>query len=76
MLAVLFGVLFVSAPHHDRPAFARADRNGDGVVAPHEAVAAGVPRVEARREGADDGQGLSRREWQAVDMRVSPAALT
>lgn len=66
---MLCGLLLAVAAS-DRPAFARVDVDDNGRVSLREAVAAGVPPAEARREDAGDGSGLSRSEWQAVDMRA------
>lgn len=52
----------------ETPAFSEADANGDGVVTIEEAVDAGVPEDEARREDIDADGELSEADWKFVDM--------
>lgn len=52
----------------DKPKFSQADANGDGKVSLSEAVQAGVPKEEARREDIDNNKKLSKTDWDFIDM--------
>lgn len=65
-------LMAAAAESSETPAFEDADANGDGVVSIEEAVDAGVPEDEARREDIDGDDELSEADWKFVDM--SPAA--
>lgn len=70
----LLTILTVSAPltavaaSDDKPKFSEVDANGDGKVSISEAVDAGVPKAEAKREDIDDNKQLSKTDWDFVDM--------
>lgn len=57
-----------AAESSETPAFEDADANGDGAVSIEEAVDAGVPEEEARREDIDGDDELSEADWKFVDM--------
>ncbi len=61
-----------AAESNGPPDFAEADANGDGVVTIEEAVDAGVPESEAKREDIDADGELSEADWKFVDL--SPAS--
>jgi len=51
-----------------KPTYKQADANGDGVVTIKEAVKAGVPKSEAKREDIDNDGKLTKADWKFVDM--------
>ncbi len=50
------------------PSFEQADTDGSGMISIEEAVAAGVPEEEARREDIDGDGELSVADWKFVDL--------
>lgn len=50
------------------PSFDQADTDGNGMVSIEEAVEAGVPEAEARREDIDGDGELSVADWKFVDL--------
>ncbi len=57
-----------AAESGETPEFASADANDDGVVSVNEAVDAGVPEEEAKREDIDGDGELTEADWKFVDM--------
>lgn len=57
-----------AAESAETPEFSEADANDDGVVTIEEAVEAGVPEEEAKREDIDADDELSEADWKFVDM--------
>lgn len=63
-----------AAGEGERPAFDKADANGDGKVSVAEAKQAGVPKAEAKREDIDDDSQLTKADWKFVDMSSKQAS--
>jgi len=57
-----------AATSQKRPSYKQADANGDGTVTVQEAVKAGVPKSEAKREDIDNDGKLTKADWKFVDM--------
>ena len=68
IVALAMPLTAVAASDGNKPEFGAADADGNGKVAVSEAVEAGVPRAEARREDIDGDGKLTRTDWKFVDM--------
>lgn len=65
---VALPLVAAAADSAEPPEFDSADANGDGVVSVEEAVEAGVPEAEAKREDIDGDGELTKADWKFVDM--------
>lgn len=66
--AALAAVPAMAVGAEERPSFADVDANGDGKISVSEAVDAGVPKQEAKREDIDNDGKLTKADWKFVDM--------
>lgn len=70
LTAVLLGLPLMAGAGESAqlPSFGQADADGSGMISIEEAVAAGVPESEARREDIDGDGELSVADWKFVDL--------
>lgn len=62
----LIAPLSAVAASGDKPEFSEVDSDDDGVVTVEEAVEAGVPEQEAKRQDVDGDGELSEADWEFI----------
>ncbi|HKL77297.1 MAG TPA: hypothetical protein VJ985_02870 [Gammaproteobacteria bacterium] len=72
--AVLSVLFFVGVAHaEEKPAFSEVDGNGDGKVSVEQAVKAGIPEAEAKKEDIDDDGMLTKKDWEYAELNPEPS---
>lgn len=71
----VLSVLFLAgvAQAEEKPAFSEVDENGDGKVSVEQAVEAGIPEAEAKKEDIDDDGTLTKKDWEYAELNPEPS---
>jgi len=65
--------VFGTANAEGKPTFKSVDSDGDGKVSVEEAVKAGIPKSEAKKEDVNNDGTLTAKDWQYVEKDPKPA---
>jgi len=57
----------------EKPDFSEIDQDGNGKVAVEQAVKAGIPEAEAKKEDLDNDGQLTEKDWEYVEKDPKPS---